>query len=307
MSQQISRRVWDHSQARGPAHHVLLAIADRADDDGVAWPSMGDISRRCGVGVATVQRAVTKLIELKEIEVSEGGLGKRSNRYVVLVGRDQGPPVALQSGTLETKTPVPERNKKPRSVPLRNANLNGSRSGAEYQSSGAEHKDSSRSALSNEPTDVGMQASKPAPPIHGPRIPDWAQSTIDALEAKGIVVSWQRNMSDLRWAHFQQLLRSHGQKYLVHLAGLRWQPNNPIKFGTLLLEIWQEYPAPKPGSPWLPAPAGIGPQPRRDLPPYCGDIDCDEVTRFREIEDANGLRVSTPCPQCHPNRKKNAA
>lgn len=36
-------------------------------------------------------------------------------------------------------------------------------------------------------------------------------------------------------------------------------------------------------------------------PPYCGDLDCDEVTRLRSVPDAKGLRVMAKCPQCHPD------
>ncbi|MGQ4343521.1 helix-turn-helix domain-containing protein [Streptomyces sp. SAS_275] len=139
----------------------------------------------------------------------------------------------------------------------------------------------------------------------GSRVPDWAKPLIDALGVKGIAVSWTR-MSSLQWITVQQLLKSHGIPYLVHLAGLRWNQRNPIKFGTLLLDVWREYEAPPPGSPWRPRqPEQGGQQPTR--PPYCGDPDCDEITRLREHEDDNGLRSLYPCPACHPSRKDKAA
>jgi len=35
--------------------------------------------------------------------------------------------------------------------------------------------------------------------------------------------------------------------------------------------------------------------------PHCGHLDCDEVTRYRETEDADGLRSLSACPDCHPS------
>jgi hypothetical protein len=139
----------------------------------------------------------------------------------------------------------------------------------------------------------------------GTRVPDWAKPLIDALGIKGIAVSWTR-MSSLQWVTVQQLMKSHGIPYLVHLASLRWNPRNPIKFGTLLLDVWREYEAPPAGSPWRPRQPEHGGQ-QSNRPPYCGDPDCDEVTRLREHEDDNGLRSLYPCPACHPSRKDSAA
>jgi hypothetical protein len=139
----------------------------------------------------------------------------------------------------------------------------------------------------------------------GSGVPDWARPLIDALGVKGISVSWTR-VSNFQWVIVQQLIKSHGIPYLVHLAGLRWNPRNPIKFGTLLLEVWREYEPPPLGSPWRPRPQEQGSR-HSERPPYCGDPDCDEITRMRQREDDNGLRSLYPCPNCHPSRKDTAA
>lgn len=34
--------------------------------------------------------------------------------------------------------------------------------------------------------------------------------------------------------------------------------------------------------------------------PFCGHLDCDEITRMRQVEDTNGLRSLTYCTACHP-------
>lgn len=153
---------------------------------------------------------------------------------------------------------------------------------------------------------VGKQA---AAQQTGNPIPDWAQPLIDALGMKGIAVGWGR-MSNFQWIAVQQLMKSHGVPYLVYIASTRWNPNNPIRFGTLLLDIWREFPAPPVGSPWHPATQAKRSDQKRaaaDKPPHCGDIDCDPDDRMRESIDSDGLRVYTPCPQCHPSRKEHRA
>lgn len=147
---------------------------------------------------------------------------------------------------------------------------------------------------------VGTQAS-------GTRVPDWAKPLIDALGVKGIAVSWSRT-SNLQWVIVQQLMKSHGIPYLVYLAGTRWNPRNPIKFGTLLIDIWREYDAPPVGSPWHPSRhTQTAPGPGTQKPPHCGHPDCDPASRLRETEDDQGLRRVHPCPDCHPNAQKGHA
>lgn len=140
------------------------------------------------------------------------------------------------------------------------------------------------------------------------RVPDWAKPLIDALGVKGIAVSWTR-MSNFQWLIVQQLMKTHGIPYLVYIAGTRWNPRNPIRFGTLLLDIWREFEPPPPGSPWHPdAHSGRATQSSQpEKPPYCGDLDCDEITRMRQREDDNGLRSLYPCPDCHPKSRKDTA
>lgn len=140
----------------------------------------------------------------------------------------------------------------------------------------------------------------------GTSIPNWAQPLLDELQMKGIAVGWGR-LSHFQWIAIQQLMKSHGVPYLVYIANSRWNPSNPIRFGSLLLDIWREFPAPPPGSPWHPDTLAARSRSATSKPPYCGDPDCDEISRMRQSEDANGLRSVRPCPDCHPSRKETAA
>jgi hypothetical protein len=131
----------------------------------------------------------------------------------------------------------------------------------------------------------------------GIAIPDWAQPLIDELGSKSIHVSWR--LSAMQWAAVQELINTRGVPFLVEQARRRWNPKDPIKFASLLIQIWAEIPAP----PRISRNAS----PQADTPPHCGHIDCDPLTRTRDEDAPNGLRVSVRCPECHPSRKDTAA
>jgi len=87
--------VWSHSSSKGTERLILLAIADNARDDGSdAYPSIETLARKAGgLDERTVQRAITRLVELGELEVTEGGGRGRSNRYRVVMRNPGAAPV----------------------------------------------------------------------------------------------------------------------------------------------------------------------------------------------------------------------
>lgn len=64
---------------------VLLALLDRMDRAGVAWPSQLRLARDLGMGRATVQRALYRLLELGVVVEHEPGRSGRSTRYRVVI------------------------------------------------------------------------------------------------------------------------------------------------------------------------------------------------------------------------------
>jgi len=78
--------VWDHSRARGSQHHVLLAIADCASDDGSnAYPSITELMRKTRLSERAVQYALKGLMTLGELFVSSNGGPRGCNRYRVVM------------------------------------------------------------------------------------------------------------------------------------------------------------------------------------------------------------------------------
>jgi len=81
VSVQASSWVWEHSEAKGNARLVLLAIADAADAQGEnAWPKQETIARMVRVDVRTVRRLVDDLIELGELQMIRHGGGTNFTR-----------------------------------------------------------------------------------------------------------------------------------------------------------------------------------------------------------------------------------
>lgn len=84
--------VWDHGAAIGVVASdllVLLRIADAAGEDHrMAWESLGTLSRKTGLSVSTVQRALIRLAERGiVIEVPEDAWPKEARLYRSIVRR----------------------------------------------------------------------------------------------------------------------------------------------------------------------------------------------------------------------------
>lgn len=84
MSIKVTNWAWARSESRNGARLVLLALADRADDDGFAWPSIEDLCERTKLSERAVQKAITNLVELGELKVESGGGRRVRNRYTII-------------------------------------------------------------------------------------------------------------------------------------------------------------------------------------------------------------------------------
>lgn len=84
MSFKVTNWAWSRSESRNGARLVLLALADRADDAGFAWPSIEDLCERTKLSPRAVQKAITNLVELGELKVESGGGRRVRNRYTII-------------------------------------------------------------------------------------------------------------------------------------------------------------------------------------------------------------------------------
>lgn len=84
MSIKVTNWVWARSESRNGARLVMLALADRADDNGRAWPSIDDLAERTKLSPRAVQKGINNLVDIGELEVDNGGGRHRSNRYRIV-------------------------------------------------------------------------------------------------------------------------------------------------------------------------------------------------------------------------------
>lgn len=84
MSIQVMSWVWENAPIKGRTLLVLLAIADWASDEGIAWPSVDSISKKARCSIRTAQTAIEQLVKagLLSIESNAGPHG--TNRYCVV-------------------------------------------------------------------------------------------------------------------------------------------------------------------------------------------------------------------------------
>lgn len=90
MSIRIMTQVWAHSQQKGSALLLLLAIADFADDDGEAWPGIPTLAKKIRMSERQTVRLRQRLYESGELElVAEGGGRGNTDLVRVIVNPDK--------------------------------------------------------------------------------------------------------------------------------------------------------------------------------------------------------------------------
>ncbi|MFE9448348.1 hypothetical protein [Streptomyces sp. NPDC006739] len=286
--------VWNHSQSKGTARLVLLAIADRAYGKGcTAYAGTTMLVQRSNAARSSVVAAVDKLIELGELAIVDGQQGPRGETVYALPKAKRHRRSAPEGG--------PESG--PVQIPDRSENRTGTDSGPE----GSENRTgrgpdsgphNARNTSTNQPTGRAPQEGDNERRI--PRAFDYIQPLIQAMGDADIRVSWQMQAEDLQ-AIATVLERAGVEQMVTFARNIKARTREPISFATFFLKAgWRGLP-----------PASAAPPPAHDpsgsKPPYCGDPDCDEITRMRETEDDHGLRRVHPCPICHPNSAKGTA
>jgi hypothetical protein len=88
MSYDVTRIVWDKSKQKGTMLLLLLAIADHADSDGIAYPSIKYLANKTNMTPRNTQMSIKKLVESGELEVRMGG-GRLANTYTITLVRGE--------------------------------------------------------------------------------------------------------------------------------------------------------------------------------------------------------------------------
>jgi hypothetical protein len=123
MSISIIDRVWHYSKARKGELLMLLAIADFANDDGEAWPSVPTLAKKSRLSERQAQYALRRLVKSGELKLSKNKGPRGCHVYHIVIcddtlGAENAPAQKLRgaisdqrgaiSGTLGVQYPAPE-------------------------------------------------------------------------------------------------------------------------------------------------------------------------------------------------------
>ena len=69
-------QIWGSSPQKGTRLLMLLAIADHANDDGIAWPSQTHLAEKCRMSKRQAQNLIKDLVSTDELHIEEVGTGR---------------------------------------------------------------------------------------------------------------------------------------------------------------------------------------------------------------------------------------
>lgn len=84
----MMNRVWKTSTQKGNALLTLLAIADIADDDGLAWPGINFLAGKVRISERQIQRLLPQIEASGELHINKGGGRRKTNLYTVVLPKD---------------------------------------------------------------------------------------------------------------------------------------------------------------------------------------------------------------------------
>lgn len=87
MSLSVMQKVWSHDRHSGSDLVILLALADRSDDDGVSWPGLESLAERSRITKRSVIRSIETLERSKDLYVERSKGRTHTNTYVITIGK----------------------------------------------------------------------------------------------------------------------------------------------------------------------------------------------------------------------------
>jgi len=199
VSIKVTNWVWARSESRNGARLVMLALADRADDNGLAWPSVDDLAERTRLTPRAVRKCVGELVSLGELEVENGGGRHRSNRYRIIPKPGTLDRVTDgKPGTLDRVSARETLNSATQTLNFETETLN-SATRNPVQSSPEPSVEPSREPSGNHHTHPATREDR-LPAVRGveeSRYPDEIVRLQDAMSVAGINVPWRFDGDDM--------------------------------------------------------------------------------------------------------------
>lgn len=287
--------VWTNSQSKGNTRVALLYVADQvrtlACETRIGHREL--MAALNSNSKSTAEAAIKKALELRELEIVEEASGRRPALYrlpkaagYTRTTLSSAPESGAQDAASSPESGAQTPKDTPRSAPKTRAQEN--RSAPDFDASAPK----TGAPPHTQTTQASQQATGRPDPF------TYIQPLIAAMTDAGITVSWSMQARDM--IAIADILERAGLDAMVRFAcDTKATARQPVRYATFFLRGgWGGLP-----------PKSSAPPPRQgaERPPWCGDPDCDEITRTRDVEDDRGLRYSAPCPNCHPKARKDPA
>ena len=84
MSVKVMQWAWEQDVGNSTRKVILLALADRSNDDGECWPGISSLSEKCSIPRRTLIRAINELQDkgyLSVIHRAGNGSGRKTNAW----------------------------------------------------------------------------------------------------------------------------------------------------------------------------------------------------------------------------------
>jgi hypothetical protein len=124
MSIKAMQYVFESTTTKGSQRLMLIAIADRCDDEGTCYPGINTLAKKCNVQRRQAQNLIQDLERLGEIRVAEGqGIktnGGATNRYY-MTGYIKANDLPIDETNFRDVEPKKARKKKAKTTPMQPA------------------------------------------------------------------------------------------------------------------------------------------------------------------------------------------
>jgi hypothetical protein len=207
----------DGSKHAGSELLVLLAIADSANDNGYAFPSVASLAKKCRLGERYINKILATLRDSGELEIRLNGGPRGANLYRVMVGGRVNHGAPLNQGS-----PVNRGSALNHSSPVKR----GSGGGEQGFLEGVNHRAPEPSLNHQEPPTLSPSATSRLPPcphreilaLFIERLPELPRPRPETWEASAS----EKDLSN-RWKWVLSAVREDGRRYATTRAeALEW-------------------------------------------------------------------------------------
>ena len=190
MSNAILNKAWEQDLPSGPKF-VLVALSDQSNDNGVCWPSIPQIAKRCGLDVRSVSRSLAKLEQMGLIE-RDVLQGRGTTYRLVFINQSAETPLTNCPEPLTNCHATPDKLSSKPSVTISNHQEQGKLRVSQEPPQQEKQQRGSRLPADWNPSDVDFQFCKTERPDLDPektadRFRDY---WISQPGAKGIKLNW---------------------------------------------------------------------------------------------------------------------